>query len=1137
MDILNRNTDKNMTLAESLDQSLFDDRFEVEPEKDYICTQYHLENKYQVPVLSGGYSEMIEYARRNLIHHDDREIYRDLMELDSMKKKFEENGSIISAQFRKKLIDGTYRWVEYVGIRGIDNGVEEGKVYFYVYDIQNKIDRKKGQTSQIGEVKNTDPLTGLRRGLEYLPEAINKTENSEDIWCCIAIDIQHFKIFKNWFGYEKANYLLSRMGAYLLDLEKKTDAVTSYFGHDTFALFMRYDERKITEVYNDIRDLIFSYSNMLGFLPVMGVYVLKDGAKPGYNTYDNARMAAEEAKKNYKDRISYYDEESHDQKRKAIEFLSDFQNAIINDEITFYVQPQCHISSGAIVGGEVLARWIRKDGSLVNPGEFVPFLEDNGFIGELDRFIWEKTFKWIRSLIDRNINPVPVSINVSQIDLLSMDVASYLYALSANYHVSPKYIKVEITESAYAENYEGIANTINELKKKGFMVYLDDFGTGYSSLNLLDKINVDVIKLDMVFMKKDSSLGKKGMGIVESIFGMTKALELPVIVEGVENDEQLRFLKELGFKYAQGYFFYKPVSIKEFEKILNDRNSVDYKGLEMATSDLFRAQEFLKENMFTESTLNHILGAVAYYTLEGKNLTITRFNEPFRKAIGDSKMDSRIENIQNYIVELDHPALYQALKNAEENMAEGGKCEIRFFKSDDSVFWFHMHFYFLRNDGNRKLFFGKVEDTTEQREQSLHFFDVLRRQSDVTMRIELDKNRIQYITGENTLYHFDLPSMDLEKSIYQTALYRIENDNDRNVFLKFFDSERLRQTYRKAIYHEVLNINFKLEEKSEPIEFSTYYIRHNRDESLIVYAFARRRDREILMSDPLTGMNNRYAYNDVVKTMRKRIRNDEKLIVFSMDVNGLKLTNDTYGHQAGDELIKVAAEGINNVISPYGSCFRISGDEFAAFVYGGKELAEYLNNEISAVLSKWSGNMGSGVSVSCGYAALEEFPGADINELIRMADMRMYRNKSQYYQKKGVDRRMQQLAYNAICDSYTKIIKVNLTDDSFEIIRAEESELNADRGYSYTVSVWLKEFANTGNIHPEDRERYLKYTDIAYLRDYFRAGNKRYTLTYRRKINNDFCKVMMECITAPDYSDNNQKLFIYVKNIGNEESI
>lgn len=542
-----------------------------------------------------------------------------------------------------------------------------------------------------------------------------------------------------------------------------------------------------------------------------------------------------------------------------------------------------------------------------------------------------------------------------------------------------------------------------------------------------------------------------------------------------------------------------------------------------------RTREFLQGNALGDVVLNRILGPAAYYSLEGENLTITRFNEQFYRAIGDENMGSRIENIQNYVPAEDHPQLYRALQEAQDNVAEGGNCEVRFWKSDNSVFWFRMQFYLLKDDGERKQFFGQVEDITESREQSINFFEVLREQADVSMHMDLDNNIIQYVTQGHTLNQADLPSMPLDVSIEATANNRIETEEGRRAFREFFNSDRLREAYRKAIYHEVLNIDFKLHDTYEPLEFSTYYIRYNKNQSLNVYAFAKRRINELLQRDTLTGLGSRHFYNERIRLMESRPGLIENLIVFSMDVNGLKNTNDTLGHVAGDEVIRGAAHCIEKVMAPYGKCFRVSGDEFAAFVYGDKSLAESLRAELTETLSGWKGQYVDSITISCGYAVAEDNPGASIADLIRTSDHEMYLAKSRHYQQKGVDRRIQQAAYNALCNSYAKILKLNLTNDMFEVIHVDESDLDPAKGYNPRFSSWIKEFASAGRVHPDDVSEYLEGLDVEKLRQFFSEGNQRFSIRYRRMCGDAFNTALLEIMPAPDYSEDNQSVFLYVK--------
>lgn len=1124
---------EQLSFADYLDKTSFDEKFEIELATDRIENIYHIDNKYHVPVLAGGYRRMYEYASAHLIHPADRN-YDDIMQPEKLQQHIadpQQDGTI-QLDVRQKLVDGTYRWVQYLGITGEDKGVPAGIIYFYVYDIQNQKDRLEGDTPRRREAVMRDALTGLRMRDDFVSAASALVATEDIDWCCLAIDVRHFKIFNAWYGYEMGDYLLSDIGGYLLDIERAGRAVSVYFGRDNFAVVMPFDKERINEICSRLQEKVSSYSTIVGFFAVAGVCVLEKGAKLDMGLYDKAKLASGEAKNDYVNRVRYYDPSRFMRTRENYEMLTDFREALANDVIEFYLQPQCDLSSGKIVGVEALARWTREDGTVVSPGTFIPPLEMTGFITELDKYIWERVCRWIRGRLDAGALLVPVSVNVSNADLLSMDVPTYLTELVARHGVPASMLKVEITESAYAENFEVVNEAILALMANGFSVYLDDFGSGYSSLSMLDRVNVSLLKLDMAFMRGTSALTKKGTSIVESILGMTKVLELPVVVEGVETADQVALLNGMGCRYAQGFYFYRPMPVADFEQLLEKPDIIDAMGIQGRTTDLFQARELLSENNFTGTMLNHILGPVAYYSLENGDLNIERFNEPFRRAIGDDKMDSRVTSIQNYVPVADHPVLYAALESAERHDPDGGNCEIRFFKSDGGAFWFRMQFFFVREEGDRKLFFGQVEDITEFREQSLHFLEVLRKQSDVTMRLDLDKNVIQYITGGTTLYRIDPPSVDLGVSISQTAENRIPSEADRKAFIDFFNPDRLRDAYRRAVYHEVLNIDFKLSQDVVPVEFSTYYIRHSKSQSLTVYAFVRTRDRVLLKFDPLTGMKNRYAYNETLEFLEAHPDENANVVAFSMDVNGLKNANDQYGHIAGDELLRVAGEGIMRVFSPHGSCYRIGGDEFVALVYGTEALAVSLKEELDQVLANWEGNLVDVVTVSTGYASMEKHPALSVRELMKMADLEMFRAKSRYYSQIGVDRRMQQAAFNALCNSYTKILRISLTEDRFEILQAQEDELAPESGYREGLSEWLHGFAAAGRIHPMDKERYLQQIDMDNLRNCLKQNDGRFALRYRRYFEGAFREAMLEIIAAPGYTDDDQKAFLYVKVIG-----
>ena len=283
-------------------------------------------------------------------------------------------------------------------------------------------------------------------------------------------------------------------------------------------------------------------------------------------------------------------------------------------------------------------------------------------------------------------------------------------------------------------------------------------------------------------------------------------------------------------------------------------------------------------------------------------------------------------------------------------------------------------------------------------------------------------------------------------------------------------------------------------------------------------------------NDELTGLYNRYAYENEIKKLPVGC-NDDSLVFIAMDINGLKQVNDTYGHAAGDELIIGAATCMKHCFSANGKLYRIGGDEFMAIIYASQEqLAALLRDFEDAVLT-WHGKLIDSLSVSCGSVTRKDVTTGNIREMITLADERMYKNKSLYYQRKGIDRRGQRDAHVALCALYTKILKINLTDDSFQVINMEVNEKSRQKGFSEHISEWLHNFGKAGMVHPDDLAEYLHKTSITYIRDYFASNKTSLHIFYRRKIDLTFKQVMMEIVPANDYSPDNQSFYLYVKNI------
>ena len=283
-------------------------------------------------------------------------------------------------------------------------------------------------------------------------------------------------------------------------------------------------------------------------------------------------------------------------------------------------------------------------------------------------------------------------------------------------------------------------------------------------------------------------------------------------------------------------------------------------------------------------------------------------------------------------------------------------------------------------------------------------------------------------------------------------------------------------------------------------------------------------------TDELTGLFNRRAYEEDIYEHNDTPREDE-FIYISLDVNGLKVVNDTIGHTAGDELIVGACQCMKTALGPHGKLYRVGGDEFVAIVFCNEQKIKKVLADFDETIKNWSGKIVKSLTISYGWVSKNEFPGYSVRQLGAEAEKRMYESKEAHYRQSGFDRRGQKDAHKALCDLYTKILKINITNDTYQIVNMDASEQTAEKGFADSISMWLTSFGESGQVHPDDLEEYLRNTNLQYMREYFDGNKTSLHIFYRRKFEDGFKQVMMEIIPTSDYSADNQALFLYVKNI------
>jgi len=742
-------------IVEFLDHSAFDELISIDLEQDTYRFIFNVEQKYWSPSMEGVYSAFINYVGTRMVHPEDQQLYLDMMDPQRLPIHLEAADDVLDFEFRVRNTSGGWHWCEQYVVSSARHGVPEGAIYCYVFDIQSRKDREEGKTrvSYRREV-HCDPLTGLPREKDFYAQAESILADTTTNWLLVAIDLQHFKLFNEWYGRGLGDHVLADIGRELVATAEAHHGVSGYIGGDDFALLVPADRFSVEDLYQKLQDIIKGHGVSIGFLPALGA-CYSNGSTSIYSLHDEASLACQEAKKDYRNRVVYYSSSLVQQTAEDYRTLSAFKDALAGGEITFFLQPQCRAVNGQIVGAEALARWIKPDGTMIPPFRFVPTLERYGFIPDLDRYIWEAVCKWSRESLDRGNPLIPVSVNISPVDIFTMDVPNYFQSLIEKYSLPRNAIKVEITESAYGEDSDKVRATVQTFRDMGFMVLMDDFGSGFSSLNMLRELNVDMIKLDAYFLRMDEATEKKGMHILESVVNMAKTMSMPIIVEGVETTEQCAYLMSLGCRYIQGYYFYRPMAKDAFQALIADPKKIDPHGFTFKFNEEFHIREFLNDDVYSDSMLNQIIGPAAIYAWHGDVVDIIRFNQQFYKAVNAPDFTDRLLNIQQFMPKNEQVVLLDTLQKAFDDRLNGASGILSFNKVDGTRVRFLIHFYFLNTDGENRRFYGSARDVT----------DIAFLQQQMQLLSRFVSRTVLFLIAREDKYVFEVVAHGLEKAM------------------------------------------------------------------------------------------------------------------------------------------------------------------------------------------------------------------------------------------------------------------------------------------------------------------------------------------------------------------------------------
>ena len=489
----------------------------------------------------------------------------------------------------------------------------------------------------------------------------------------IVLDVNHFHMINERYGKQYGDSVLARIGRQIRQISRQVGGVACRRGADNFLIYCPHmeDYESILDKASEglVEEDVSSHRVRLR----MGVYSEVDKSLQIERRFDYANIAANTVKSGYRKAIGIYNTEMHKAELYRERLLEDFKPSLESDRFMVYFQPKYDIrpDKPVLASAEALVRWDHPELGMISPAVFIPLLEDNGLILDLDQFVWRETAAKIRAWKDKFGYSVPVSVNVSRIDMLTPDLKNIFKDILDEYRLDPDDLILEITESAYTGDSDQVISTAKELRGMGmgFRIEMDDFGTGYSSLGMLSHLPIDALKLDMSFIR--NAFGEnRDVRMIELIIDIADYLHVPVVAEGVETDEQYLILKTMGCDYVQGYYFSKPVPNDEFENFLVERGEARTEVTPAARKTYMSISKALTSDFesifYVDMVTNFYL---EFYTGKGGDLEIRPGGADFFEEARLKLLDDVSENDKHKVMEATGKANLLNLAQQEDTVS------------------------------------------------------------------------------------------------------------------------------------------------------------------------------------------------------------------------------------------------------------------------------------------------------------------------------------------------------------------------------------------------------------------------------------------------------------------------------------
>lgn len=519
------------------------------------------------------YTEMFEHLLEEIFDQEEKKEFINTFRFDNLVRAFLDGEHLVHGYFRVFDDAEEFHWYFTEAILH-ETDIKDGiHCTFLLKDVQKSRSKelKKYETQtktsyirQLEDQKSLDTLTGVFKPKKFYEEAKKHLwSNTDKKHAIISFDIDRFRVINDIYSEEVGDQIICYIADVLRKLELDDKVYGRYYA-DCFSLMLSYQSRQdIIEVIDEIVDACLDIPFIsTTFKMSFGVYVVSDHSTPIRLMCDWARLAGRTVKGLSMQYYAFYNEEYRNELVETQKIEAQMHKALKNNEFKMYLQPKYDLRTNEVVGAEALVRWYHPQDGIIYPNKFIPLFEKNGFILQLDEYMWEQACMVIREWQKRGID-LPISVNISRLHTYDPALVNKLTTLVHKYGIPVEKLELEFTEGLFMENVQTLYSLMNALKEQGFVLQMDDFGSGYSSLNMLKSVPIDVIKLDKVFFE-DMLVNERGKIIIENSIKMIHDLNLKVMAEGIESKEHVDFLNQSNCVTGQGYYYAKPMPLDEF---------------------------------------------------------------------------------------------------------------------------------------------------------------------------------------------------------------------------------------------------------------------------------------------------------------------------------------------------------------------------------------------------------------------------------------------------------------------------------------------------------------------------------------------------------------------------------------------